>query len=112
VCGKLADWLGNGEKSMAKECLIQKQKKLSAKWEKLHAEEMQILALPADKREEALKAFNERRIKNRMYRTRNYSRCSITGRPKGYSRYFGVCRQVLREMAHQGMLPGVTKSSW
>lgn len=97
---------------MAKEALIQKQKKLAQQWEKLHAEEQAILALPKDKREEALAAFTERRVKNRQFKTRRYNRCSITGRPKGYIRYFGICRQQLRELAHKGQLPGVTKSSW
>ena len=40
------------------------------------------------------------------------NRCMITGRPKGYYRDFGLSRHVLREMAHEGLLPGVTKSSW
>ncbi|MBI3143274.1 MAG: 30S ribosomal protein S14 [Bacteroidetes bacterium] len=40
------------------------------------------------------------------------NRCSLTGRPKGYMRQFGVCRVVFREMALQGKIPGVTKSSW
>lgn len=39
-------------------------------------------------------------------------RCWLTGRPRGNYRAFGVSRHVLREMAHQGLLPGVTKSSW
>lgn len=43
-------------------------------------------------------------------RVRN--RCWVTGRPRGYYRDFGLCRNVLREMAHQGLLPGVVKSSW
>lgn len=43
---------------------------------------------------------------------RLHSRCMVTGRPKGYSRDFGLSRHVLREMAHQGLLPGVQKSSW
>ena len=45
-------------------------------------------------------------------RVRLHSRCIITGRPKGYSRDFGLSRHVLREMAHQGLLPGVRKASW
>jgi len=40
------------------------------------------------------------------------NRCWKTGRPRGYFRDFGISRHVLREMAHQGLLPGVTKSSW
>jgi small subunit ribosomal protein S14 len=43
---------------------------------------------------------------------RLHNRCTITGRPKGYFRDFGLSRHVLREMAHEGLLPGVTKSSW
>jgi len=40
------------------------------------------------------------------------NRCWKTGRPRGYYRDFGVSRHILREMAHQCLLPGVTKSSW
>nr|AWX53373.1 ribosomal protein S14 [Halochlorococcum sp. NIES-1838] len=40
------------------------------------------------------------------------NRCMITGRPQGFYRDFGLSRHVLREMAHQCLLPGVTKSSW
>lgn len=43
---------------------------------------------------------------------RMHNRCSITGRPKGYMRYFGVSRIQFREMASAGLLPGVTKASW
>lgn len=40
------------------------------------------------------------------------NRCNITGRPRGYMRDFGICRNVFREMASDGKIPGVTKSSW
>ncbi len=43
---------------------------------------------------------------------RLHNRCMLTGRPKGYYRDFGLSRHVLREMAHQGLLPGVQKASW
>ena len=43
---------------------------------------------------------------------RLHNRCAQTGRPKGYYRDFGLSRHVLREMAHQCLLPGVRKSSW
>lgn len=45
-------------------------------------------------------------------RVRLHNRCLVTGRPKGYFRDFGLSRHVLREMAHEGLLPGVRKSSW
>jgi len=40
------------------------------------------------------------------------NRCWKTGRPRGYFRFFGLCRNVVREMANDCFLPGVTKSSW
>jgi small subunit ribosomal protein S14 len=40
------------------------------------------------------------------------NRCWKTGRPRGFYRDFGISRHVLREMAHQCLLPGVKKSSW
>jgi small subunit ribosomal protein S14 len=43
---------------------------------------------------------------------RLHNRCLITGRPKGYYRDFGLSRHMVRELAHQCVLPGVTKSSW
>ncbi len=43
--------------------------------------------------------------------TRGTNRCKITGRPRGYMRYFGLSRLTFRELAAKGELPGVTKSS-
>ena len=44
--------------------------------------------------------------------TRAHSRCRRCGRPRAYLRKFGLCRICLREIAHEGMIPGLTKSSW
>lgn len=46
------------------------------------------------------------------YAVRNYNRCKRCGRPRAYMRKFGLCRICFRELASNGMLPGVTKSSW
>jgi small subunit ribosomal protein S14 len=43
---------------------------------------------------------------------RLHNRCKLTGRPKGYMRQFGVSRINFREMALNGLIPGVTKASW
>ena len=43
---------------------------------------------------------------------RLHNRCKITGRPKGYIRQFGISRIQFREMASQGLIPGVRKASW
>jgi len=40
------------------------------------------------------------------------NRCQLTGRPKGYMRYFGMCRNIFRDMALDGKIPGVRKASW
>jgi len=40
------------------------------------------------------------------------NRCWKTGRPRGYLRYFGLCRNAVRELAHNCFLPGITKASW
>jgi small subunit ribosomal protein S14 len=44
--------------------------------------------------------------------TRTTVRCSLTGRPRGNYRKFGLSRLAFRELAHKGLLPGVTKASW
>lgn len=44
--------------------------------------------------------------------TRIRNRCSMTGRPRAFLRQFGLSRVTFREMALQGLLPGVTKASW
>lgn len=46
------------------------------------------------------------------YKTRAYNRCQICGRPRGYLRKYKMCRICFRKMASEGLLPGVTKSSW
>jgi small subunit ribosomal protein S14 len=43
---------------------------------------------------------------------RLHNRCSITGRPRGYMRQFGISRIQFREMASKGLIPGVKKASW
>lgn len=44
--------------------------------------------------------------------SRNRNRCWVTGRSRGFYKDFGLSRHVLREMAHEGLIPGLTKSSW
>jgi small subunit ribosomal protein S14 len=43
---------------------------------------------------------------------RLHNRCSLTGRPKGYMRIFGLSRIQFREMASKGLIPGIRKASW
>jgi small subunit ribosomal protein S14 len=46
------------------------------------------------------------------YKTRQYNRCQLCGRPRACYRRFGICRICFREMASRGDIPGVKKASW
>jgi len=60
----------------------------------------------------AKKSQTVRQQREPKYSTRAYHRCRRCGRPRAYYRKFKLCRICLRELAHRGELPGVTKSSW
>ena len=60
----------------------------------------------------AKKALVVKANRKPKYKVRAYTRCQRCGRPKAVYRKFGLCRVCIREMAHAGQLPGVTKSSW
>jgi small subunit ribosomal protein S14 len=46
------------------------------------------------------------------FKARAYSRCNRCGRPRAVFKKFGLCRICLRDLAHEGQIPGMTKSSW
>ena len=50
--------------------------------------------------------------KKPKYSTRVYNRCKLCGRRHGFMRFFGICRICFRELATNGEIPGITKSSW
>jgi len=52
------------------------------------------------------------RLPRNSSKIRLHNRCSLTGRPKGYMRQFGISRITFREMASNGLIPGVKKASW
>jgi small subunit ribosomal protein S14 len=60
----------------------------------------------------ARKALIEKSSKPQRFKTRAYSRCNRCGRPRAVYKKFGLCRICLRDLAHQGAIPGMTKSSW
>lgn len=60
----------------------------------------------------ARKAMINKQQKKQKFAVREYTRCSRCGRPHAVIRKFGVCRICFRELAYEGKLPGVTKSSW
>jgi small subunit ribosomal protein S14 len=60
----------------------------------------------------AKKSLVAKQKRKSKYGVREYTRCNRCGRPRAVYRKFGVCRICLRELAHQGAVPGMTKSSW
>ncbi|PJA67661.1 type Z 30S ribosomal protein S14 [Candidatus Peregrinibacteria bacterium CG_4_9_14_3_um_filter_49_12] len=67
-----------------------------------------------NKQSKALKKYlhDKREGRKPKFSTRVYNRCSLCGRRHGYMRFFGICRICFRELASNGEVPGVTKSSW
>jgi small subunit ribosomal protein S14 len=60
----------------------------------------------------AKKALVNKQQRKPRFKARAYSRCRRCGRPRAVYRKFGLCRICLRELAHNGEIPGMTKSSW
>jgi small subunit ribosomal protein S14 len=100
---------------MAKKSMIEREKRRQKLVDK-YAQKRQDLKLQiaqAETQQDRLdlhRQLQQLPLNSSPNRLRN--RCWLTGRPRGYYRDFGVSRHVLREMAHQGLLPGVVKSSW
>jgi small subunit ribosomal protein S14 len=89
---------------MAKKSIVARQAKREA-----------LVAKFAEKRA-ALKAAGDYAALDKLPKNaspvRLKNRCQLTGRPKGYIRYFGISRLMFRDMALNGKIPGVKKASW
>ena len=100
---------------MAKKSMVEREKK-RIKLMKKYSTKRNILL----KQYNIEKNFNQKlelhskiqKLPRNSSKTRIRNRCWKTGRPRGVFRDFGLSRHVFREMAHQCLLPGVTKSSW
>jgi len=100
---------------MAKQSMIQREKKRE-----------RLIAKYANKRLEIKKELREtetfrtrltlykkfERVPRNSSPSRHRNRCWVTGRSRGFYKDFGLSRHVLREMAHEGLIPGLQKSSW
>ncbi len=60
----------------------------------------------------ARKALVVKQQRKAKFKTRAYNRCLLCGRPRSYLRKFKMCRICFRKLANEGLIPGVTKSSW
>jgi len=89
-----------------------KRKKLVAKFS-TKRKELLVLRKKATSLED-LFAVNEKlqKLPRNSSKLRIRNRCWKTGRPRGYFRFFGLCRNAVRELAQDCFLPGITKASW
>nr|YP_009397474.1 ribosomal protein S14 [Dasyclonium flaccidum]ARW66660.1 ribosomal protein S14 [Dasyclonium flaccidum] len=100
---------------MAKKSMIQKEMKRT-KLQRKYKEKRQAiknLIHSAESFENKIKVQQQlQELPRNSLTCRNRNRCWMTGRSRGFYRDFGLSRHVLREMAHNCLLPGVKKSSW
>ena len=90
-----------------------RKKKLVGKYAERRAALKKVLNDPNASEEDKVDAmFGLQRLPRNSSPVRHRNRCVVTGRPRGYLRAFGLSRIRFRELAHRGMIPGVTKSSW
>ena len=100
---------------MAKKSMIEREKK-RIRLEKKYSTKRTLLLISYKNEQDFTKKLDLhskiQKLPRNSSKTRIRNRCWKTGRPRGVFRDFGISRHVFREMAHQCLLPGVTKSSW
>lgn len=90
-----------------------KRRQLAEKYEAKRAELRKIIASADASDEDRDNAqIKLQKMPRDTSRIRVRNRCELTGRPRAYYRDFKLSRIALRELAHQGLIPGVTKASW
>ena len=100
---------------MAKKSMIEREKKRVKLYNKYSLKRINLLKSYKDEKDFNLKLqihLKLQQLPRNSSQIRIQNRCWKTGRPRGVFRDFGLSRHVFREMAHQCLLPGVTKSSW
>jgi len=101
---------------MAKTSLIQRDIKRRKLWKKHKEKRANLLSIANNKNASAEERFDARlkltKLPRNSSKSRIRNRCSLTGRPRAVYRKFGLSRIALRELASDGKLPGVVKSSW
>ncbi|NMG33937.1 30S ribosomal protein S14 [Azoarcus sp. TTM-91] len=101
---------------MAKLALINREEKRRKLVEKFAAKRAALIAQIKDTKLSDEERMSARLALQQLPRnaspSRQRNRCSLTGRPRGVFRKFGLCRNKLREIAFRGEVPGMTKASW
>ena len=92
------------EDNMAKKSMLEREKK------------RELCARKFAAKRQALKEAGDYEALSKLPRnaspTRLHNRCKLTGRPHGYMRKFGICRNQFRDLAYRGEIPGIRKASW
>lgn len=101
---------------MAKVSSVQKNKKRAALADKYYeyrdSLRKKIIDMSLSEEERFEAHIKLQKLRRDTAKTRVVNRCQLTGRPRGFLRKFGLSRIAVRDMANNGQLPGVTKSSW
>ena len=101
---------------MAKKSMLAREKRRKDAADRLHAKRVALKATiidPEVSSEEAMAAmYALQKLPRDSSKSRQRNRCSMTGRPHGFYRKFGLSRNKLREVVNRGEAPGVTRASW
>lgn len=101
---------------MAKKSKIAKGKKIDRLIQQHGAERTALKAKikdPETSAEERMEAYRKLdKLPRNSSPVRHRNRCGLSGRPRGYLRKFNLCRVMFRDLALEGKIPGITKSSW
>ena len=100
---------------MAKKSMLErelKRKKLVTRYSEKRKRLLSLLKETSSLEEKFIINEKLQKLPRNSAKVRVHNRCWKTGRPHGYFRYFGLCRNAVREMSHKGLLPGVVKASW
>lgn len=101
---------------MAKKAMVERDLKRRRMAEKYAAKRAELKAIADDTSRAPEERFQARlklaKLPRNSSKVRIHNRCELTGRPRGYYRKLRLSRVMLRELGSQGMIPGMTKSSW
>lgn len=101
---------------MAKTCMIERDKKRAKLEKQFAAKRAKLLEVARDRNADPAEIFEANmklaKLPRNSAKIRKRNRCALTGRSRGVHRKFKLCRNMLREKASRGELPGVVKSSW
>jgi small subunit ribosomal protein S14 len=101
---------------MAKTCMIERETKRKKLEKSNAAKRAKLLKIARNRKADPAEIFEANmklaKLPKNSAKNRQRNRCALTGRPRAVHRKFKLCRNMLREKASRGELPGVVKSSW